>query len=121
MPELTPAAIHGKDAQYRPEPPNTPQLQPPAHMLPRQQGHRPSLSQLTSMPGSMPGPSPVNPALPSMAHPMKLMTLLIQMGTSLSNGISWSGPQMAILCYTETLSSLKITIHECCERCRLSP
>nr|XP_051191553.1 uncharacterized protein LOC127305200 [Lolium perenne] len=117
MPELTPAAIHGKDAQYRPEPPNMPQLQPPAHMLPRQQGHRPSLSQLPSMPG----PSPVNPALPSMAHPMKLMTLLIQMGTSLSNGISWSGPQMAIHCYIETLSSLMITIHERCERCRLSP
>jgi hypothetical protein len=51
-----------------------PQLQPPAHVLPHQQGHRPSLSQLPSMPGSMPGPSPVNPALQSMAHPMVLFT-----------------------------------------------
>jgi hypothetical protein len=51
-----------------------PQLQPPAHMLPRQQGHRPSLSQLPSIPGSMPGPSPVNPALPSMADAMVLFT-----------------------------------------------
>jgi polyadenylation factor subunit 2 len=51
-----------------------PQLQPPAHMLPHQQGPRPSLPQLPSMPGSMPGPSPVNPPLPPMPHPMVLFT-----------------------------------------------
>jgi len=52
-------------SQFRPPPPNMP---PPAHMLPHQQGLRPSLPQLPSMPG----PSPVNPPLPPMPHPMAM-------------------------------------------------